>query len=101
MRQRAQSSLEYAVMITAVVAALIGMTIYLKRGIQGRLRGSVEEIGAQYDPGKTTGQMTVTSTGKTKTVVETKSVNNKLETTTTTNVESEKDERHGKETVSP
>lgn len=53
----AQSTLEYAVLITCIIAALISMQIYFKRGLSGRLRQTGDEIGEQYEPGKTTGTL--------------------------------------------
>ena len=50
MSLRAQSTLEYAVLIACVVAAVIAMQFYIKRGIQGKLRQSSDEIGEQYVP---------------------------------------------------
>ena len=43
-----QSTLEYAILIAVVVAAAIGMQIYVKRGLQGRLRQSAEQVGDQF-----------------------------------------------------
>jgi len=66
LNRRAQSTLEYAVIIAVVVAGLIAMQAYMKRGLQGKLRQASDEIGEQYSPGKTTGttttQSSVTST---------------------------------------
>lgn len=45
-----QSTLEYAILIAAVVAGLVMMQIYLKRGIGGRLKGGADNIGEQFDP---------------------------------------------------
>ncbi len=45
-----QSTLEYAVLIAVVAAAAIGMQIYVKRGIQGRLRQSADQVGEQFTP---------------------------------------------------
>ncbi len=52
--QRGQSTLEYAVLIVVIIAALIAMQVYLKRGIQGRVRESADQIGEQFSPGQTT-----------------------------------------------
>lgn len=51
--QRGQSTLEYAVLIVVIIAALIAMQVYLKRGIQGRTRESADQIGEQFSPGAT------------------------------------------------
>ena len=51
--------METAVLILVIVGALIAMQIYLKRGIQGRLRGGVDSIGEQYDPQATSSSFTI------------------------------------------
>lgn len=48
-----QSTLEYAILIAVVVAALLATQIYIKRGVQGKLRESTDQIGEQFDTGKT------------------------------------------------
>jgi Flp pilus assembly pilin Flp len=49
-KSRGQSTLEYAILIVVVIVALIGIQAYLKRGIQGRLRDSSDQIGDQFAP---------------------------------------------------
>ncbi len=66
---KGQASLEYAMFIIIVVAALISMQIYLKRGIQGRMRTSIEGVGEQYDPMATESDITQTLSGNTITTV--------------------------------
>ena len=53
LKTRGQSTLEYAVLIVVIIAALIAMQVYLKRGLQGRVRQSSDQIGEQYSPGYT------------------------------------------------
>lgn len=53
LRKRGQSTLEYAVLIVVIIAALIAMQVYLKRGVQGRMRESSDQIGEQFSPGFT------------------------------------------------
>ena len=48
--RKSQSVLEYAVIIACVTGALLSMQIYIKRGIQGRLRQAADDIGEQYAP---------------------------------------------------
>ena len=48
-RAKGQSTLEYVILIGFVVAALIAMGVYMKRGAEGRLRESTDQIGDQYD----------------------------------------------------
>lgn len=56
---RGQSTLEYVVIIAVVVAGLIGMQIYIKRGVQGKLRDSTDQIGEQFSPTAYKGNFTV------------------------------------------
>jgi len=51
--RKAQTTLEYAVLIGVIVAGLIAMQIYLKRGWQGKLRESADNMGSQFTPGQT------------------------------------------------
>ena len=53
-KKRGQSTLEYAILIVVVIMALIGIQAYLKRGIQGRLRESSDQIGDQFSAEFTT-----------------------------------------------
>ena len=56
--KRGQTTLEVVILIGFVVAALIAMGVYMKRGIQGRLRSSTDQIGEQYSAGNTTSDYT-------------------------------------------
>ncbi|MFA5092494.1 MAG: hypothetical protein WC543_00920 [Candidatus Omnitrophota bacterium] len=60
-RIKAQSTLEYVILIGFVVAALIAMGVYMKRGVQGKIRDSSDQIGEQYEAGKTTSKYTITT----------------------------------------
>lgn len=64
--------LEYAVMIFCVVAALLAMQVYIKRGMQGRLRQAGDNLGRQYDPKNTASTSTLEYSSNTTTYVETK-----------------------------
>ncbi len=61
-KARGQTTLEVVILIGFVVAALIAMGVYMKRGIQGRLRESTDQVGEQYSAGHTTGTYVTTST---------------------------------------
>lgn len=54
-----QATLEYAVVIIVLSAALVAMLIYLKRGVQGRLRSEADQLGQSYSPGNTESAITV------------------------------------------
>ena len=51
--RKAQSTLEYALLIGVVVGALLAMQTYLKRSIQGRIQVVSDQMGDQYDPAGT------------------------------------------------
>ncbi len=48
--QRGQSLIEYSILIIIVVAVFLSMNSYFKRGIQGRWKASIDDLGEQYDP---------------------------------------------------
>jgi len=50
-KRKAQSTLEYAVLIIIVIGALLSIQQYLKRGLQGRMRQAADDIGDQYSVG--------------------------------------------------
>lgn len=51
---KAQTTLEYAILIGVIVAALIAMQTYVKRGFQGKLRENADNMGEQFAPLNTT-----------------------------------------------
>lgn len=63
--KRGQNTLEYALLIGVIVAALIAMQTYLKKGVQGRLKESTDNIGKQFDPGTFTDSWQTTGSGNT------------------------------------
>ena len=48
--RKAQSTLEYALLIGVVAGALVYMQNYLKRGIQGQIQKAGDQIGEAYSP---------------------------------------------------
>jgi hypothetical protein len=49
LKAKGQSTLEYVILLGFVIAALIAMGVYMKRGFQGRLRESTDQVGEQYE----------------------------------------------------
>lgn len=49
-KTRAQSVVEYLALMAIVLGAFIGAGTYLKRGLQGRWKTSMDGVGDQYDP---------------------------------------------------
>ena len=60
-KKKGQSTLEYAVLIVIIIAALLAMNQYIKRGLQGRLKSATDDIGDQFSPGNTNYTKTVTT----------------------------------------
>lgn len=55
MNRKAQGTTEYFVFLSLIIAGLITTQVYLKRGMQGRLKSYVEQLneGVAYSPGAT------------------------------------------------
>lgn len=52
-RKKGQSTLEYAILIIIIMAALLSIQVYIKRGVQGRFKSAADDIGTQFSPGNT------------------------------------------------
>ncbi len=91
-RTKGQTTLEVVILIGFVVAALIAMGVYMKRGIQGRLRDSTDQVGEQYSAGNTTGAYT-TTVGMTQ--VENMTTGGAV----TTDIQRNRQEKTGNETI--
>ena len=60
-KNRAQSLSEYAVVLGLVSVALVSMQVYIKRGMQGRLRDMANQISpVQYERANATANYTIT-----------------------------------------
>lgn len=93
MRNKGQSTLEYGVVIAVAAAALLAMSVYMKRGVQGKLRTATDDMGGQFVPKQTSADHTVHSESKRSEVV----ISDGTSTSTLTNDEIQF--RHGEETV--
>jgi uncharacterized protein (UPF0333 family) len=82
--KRGQTALEYAVVIICVVGALIAMREYMTRSIQGRMRAVADDIGPQYAPDDTSGDVTITYNHQSDTTVNTTDLDGLINTTTNT-----------------
>ena len=49
-RRRGQSVIEFTVLLIIVIGVFIAMQFYVKRGLQGRWKSSLDDFGEQYDP---------------------------------------------------
>lgn len=88
-RKKGQSTLEYAVLIIIIIGALLSIQVYIKRGIQGRLKGAADDIGDQFSVGNTNIVQIMTTSSVTKDTFENGISSSKLKeeevTTTLTN----------------
>jgi len=65
-RRKGQSTLEYAILIIIIIGALLSIQVYIKRGVQGRLKQATDDIGDQFSPGNTNVTKYTTVTGQTR-----------------------------------
>ena len=49
-KNKGQTLIEYSILIMILLAVFVAMNTYVKRGIQGRWKSSVDGMGDQYDP---------------------------------------------------
>jgi uncharacterized protein (UPF0333 family) len=49
-RKKGQSSIEYAILVIVIIGVFVAMNMYIKRGLQGRWKSAVDNLGDQYDP---------------------------------------------------
>jgi len=91
LKRSAQTTLEYAVLIGVIAAALITMQIYLKRGYQGKIKSGADSMGEQFSPALSTSNYTTNSFSNTSEDIDAG--------TTTTNIINQWSNRTGNESV--
>ena len=80
LKRNAQSAIEYSVLLMLVIAVFLGMQQYIKRGLQGRWKDAVDDIGVQYHPIKTTGEIVHRVWTNSRTEITTERVDNEINT---------------------
>jgi uncharacterized protein (UPF0333 family) len=65
-KRKGQSTLEYALIIAVVVAGLLLMQYYVRRGFAGRLKTATDDMGEQYDPTGYSGSFAINQTSNTR-----------------------------------
>jgi hypothetical protein len=63
--KKGQSTLEYAILIIIIIGALLSIQVYIKRGVQGRLKQASDDIGDQFSVGNQNVEMVTTVSSKT------------------------------------
>ncbi|MBN1870030.1 MAG: hypothetical protein JW847_05590 [Candidatus Omnitrophica bacterium] len=64
-----QTAVEYTVLLILCIGAFIGIQNYAKRGIQGRWKSHIDEMGDQYDPRTADTNLRQTLTSSTNTTI--------------------------------
>jgi len=95
---KGQTSLEYVVLIIIVIGALLGIQNYMKRGIQGRWKSAVDDMGDQYDPRTAITDIRHTLSSTTNTTIDTFDVGGGV-VTLRTDVSSSSERKEGTTTV--
>src|SRR3990167_316575 len=49
-KRKGQGTMEYLVLTTIILGVFLTMSNYFKRGVQGRWKSAIDDIGEQYDP---------------------------------------------------
>ena len=49
-KKKGQTTIEYVVLLIIVIGAFVAIQNYMKRGLQGRWKASIDQLGDQYDP---------------------------------------------------
>lgn len=65
--KKGQSTVEYALIVAVAAAALIGISVYMQRGLHGKLKESADQMGRQFDPNAFTTAWQSVSNGNTVT----------------------------------
>ena len=96
--KRGQTSVEYAVLIIIVIGSFIAIQSYMKRGIQGRWKSAVDDLGDQYDPRTAITNVRHTLLSTTNTTIDTVAVTGGV-TTLRTDASSSVERKEGSTTV--
>jgi len=62
-RSKAQSTLEYVVLIAVVIGAILGVQQYIRRAVEGRGKQSADQIGEQWSSSDSNFAVTVSGGG--------------------------------------
>ncbi len=74
-KRQGQVTVEYAVMMIILIGALLSISSYFKRGVQGRWKETIDDMGDQYDPLYTNGSIRHEILANTVTIITTINAN--------------------------
>lgn len=69
--KKAQSIIEYVTLVVIVIGAFVAMSFYIKRGIQGKWKETIDNLGDQYDPTYMSTRINYTLYGNSTTLIRT------------------------------
>ena len=69
-RDKAQSTLEYLILLIIVIGAFVATQTYIKRGFQGRWKETVDGFADQYDPATVTSLIDYSLVSSSNTVIQ-------------------------------
>jgi hypothetical protein len=90
--RKGQSTVEYALIIAVVVAGLLLMQHYVKRGYAGRIKTASDDMGEQFDPVNYSANFTINQSSRVNQVVDNR-------VSTTTHLANQKSNRTGNEVL--
>ncbi|MBF0479879.1 MAG: hypothetical protein HQL26_10390 [Candidatus Omnitrophica bacterium] len=67
--KRGQSTLEYLVYMTVIIAVFVTVSTYFKRGVAGRWKAAADDVGDQYDPRTAESNVLYTVKGESATIL--------------------------------
>ena len=68
-KKMGQSTLEYAILIAIIVAGLLAMQMFVRKGYMGRLKQGAEGFGTQFSPGSVMDVHTITNATSRETMI--------------------------------
>ena len=65
--KKGQTAIEFSTLVIILLAVFLAVGTYFKRGVQGRWKSAIDEVGDQYDPLTADTNITYTLTSDTDT----------------------------------
>jgi hypothetical protein len=100
-RAKGQTVMEFALLFFVAVAAMLSMSVYVKRALQGSWRGNADTLSAQYDAKGTTSHLQSQRDSVQYTVTDSVDNGDVIVTTTETDVVDDSFDRTGTEKIEP
>lgn len=69
LKRKAQTILEYTILVCILLGVLVAMQNYIKRGIQGRWKSATDDLGDQYSPDSVNSDILYSTQANSQTIV--------------------------------